>query len=98
MIQIQISVQKERTILLPFQIIRNDVTRVAADAIVNSAAPKPLVGLGTDYAIHKAAGPELLEARKKIGDIQTGQSFATPAFQLQAKYARTKLVSLYPEL
>ncbi|MCR5575785.1 MAG: macro domain-containing protein [Oscillospiraceae bacterium] len=71
---------------MPFQIIRNDITKVAADAIVNSAVPKPLVGLGTDYAIHKAAGPELLEARKKIGDIQTGQSISTPAFQLQAKY------------
>lgn len=71
---------------MPFQIIRNDITKVEADAIVNSATPKPLVGLGTDYAIHKAAGPELLEARKQIGDIQTGQSFATPAFQLHAKY------------
>ena len=71
---------------MPFQIIRNDITKVSADAIVNSAAPDPLIGLGTDFAIHKAAGPELLEARKQIGVIETGQAFATPAFRLQAKY------------
>ena len=71
---------------MPFQIIRNDITKVAADAIVNTANPEPVIGGGTDYAIHKAAGPELLEARKKIGEIYTGQSVATPAFQLSAKY------------
>lgn len=71
---------------MPFQIIRNDITKVKADAIVNTANPEPTVGGGTDYAIHKAAGPELLEARKKIGEIYTGQSVATPAFSLPAKY------------
>ncbi len=71
---------------MPFQIIRNDITLVEADAIVNTANPEPAIGGGTDYAIHKAAGPELLEARKKIGEIRVGQSFATPAFRLSAKY------------
>ena len=71
---------------MPFHIIRNDITRVAADAIVNTANPEPLIGGGTDYAIHKAAGPELLESRKRIGEICTGQSVATPAFHLSAKY------------
>lgn len=71
---------------MPFQIIRNDITKVTADAIVNTANPDPEIGGGTDYAIHKAAGPELLEARKKIGEIHTGRSVATPAFQLSAKY------------
>ena len=71
---------------MPFQIIRNDITKVAADAIVNTANPEPVIGGGTDYAIHKAAGPELLEARKRIGEIHTGQSVATPAFRLSAKY------------
>ena len=64
---------------MPFQIIRNDITKVEADAIVNTANPDPEVGGGTDWAIHKAAGPELLEARKKIGAIDIGQSAATPA-------------------
>ena len=71
---------------MPFQIIRNDITKVEADAIVNTANPEPVIGGGTDYAIHKAAGPELLKARKTIGEIYTGQSVATPAFALPAKY------------
>ena len=71
---------------MPFQVIRNDITKVAADAIVNTANPEPVIGGGTDYAIHKAAGPGLLKARKIIGEIYTGQSVATPAFQLSAKY------------
>ena len=71
---------------MPFQIIRNDITKVEADAIVNTANPRPVVGGGTDWAIHTAAGPELLEARKKIGEIEVGRSVATPAFALPAKY------------
>ncbi len=71
---------------MAFQIIRNDISKVSADAIVNTANPEPVVGGGTDYAIHKAAGPELLEARKQIGEIHIGQSAATPAYGLSAKF------------
>lgn len=71
---------------MPFQIIRNDITKVSADAIVNTANPRPVVGGGTDYAIHSVAGPELLEARRQIGEIRTGEAAATPAFRLPAKY------------
>ena len=71
---------------MSFEIIRNDITRVRADAIVNAANPHPVVGAGTDTAIHKAAGPELLEARRAIGDIAPGDSAETPAFGLKAKY------------
>ena len=71
---------------MPFQIIRNDITKLKADAIVNTANPKPRVGSGTDRAIHEAAGPELLAARREIGKIAVGQSAATPAFGLPAKY------------
>ncbi len=71
---------------MSFEIIRNDITRVRADAIVNAANPHPVVGAGTDTAIHKAAGPELLEARRAIGDIVPGDSAETPAFGLKAKY------------
>ena len=71
---------------MPFQVIRNDITKVKADAIVNTANPEPVVGAGTDFAIHQAAGPELLEARKKIGNIRLGHSVETPAFGLHAKY------------
>ncbi len=71
---------------MPLQIIRNDITLVKADAIVNTANPFPIIGGGTDWAIHQAAGPELLEARRKIGIIYDGESVATPAFQLPAKF------------
>ena len=72
---------------MPFQIIRNDITKVAADAIVNTANPKPKYADGTDRAVYTAAGAEqLLEERKKIGEIGVGQAAVTPAFALPAKY------------
>ena len=72
---------------MPFEIIRNDITRVKADAIVNTANPRPLIGAGTDTAIYQAAGEkELLAERRKIGDIPPGGSAATKAFRLQARY------------
>ena len=72
---------------MPFQIIRNDITKVKADAIVNTANPKPTYGAGTDSAIYEAAGKKnLLLERKKIGDIERGQAAVTPAFNLNAKY------------
>ena len=72
---------------MSFRIIRNDITKVAADAIVNSANPEPIYAAGTDKAIYDAAGADaLLEERKKIGIIETGQAVVTPAFALDAKY------------
>ncbi len=71
---------------MPFEIIRNDITLVRADAIVNTANPHPIVGAGTDSAIHRAAGEKLLAARERIGEIAVGESVATPAFSLPAKY------------
>ena len=72
---------------MPFQIIRNDITKVKADAIVNTANPKPIIGSGTDSAIYKAAGEKLLlKERQKIGDIAPGQVAYTDAFHLDAKY------------
>ena len=71
---------------MPLQIIRNDITKVQADAIVNTANPQPQIGRGTDSAVYEAAGPELLAARRKIGVLAPGQSAETPAFRLPAKY------------
>ena len=72
---------------MPFKIVRNDITLVAADAIVNTANPEPRFGSGTDAAVYKAAGAEaLLAARTKIGRIATGECAVTPAFALPAKY------------
>lgn len=70
---------------MPFHIIRNDITEVKADAIVNTANPKLVIGSVKDSAIYKAAGEKLLLAeRKKIGDIALGQAVSTDAFGLQA--------------
>lgn len=72
---------------MPFQIIRNDITKVKADAIVNTANPRARIGGGTDSAVYKAAGAELMLAeRQKIGDIRPGDAAVTPAFALPAKY------------
>ncbi len=71
---------------MPLHIIRNDITGMDVDVIVNSAHPTPEVGGGVDFAIHQAAGPELIAARRKIGDIATGTAFITPGFKLPAKY------------
>ena len=72
---------------MPFQIIRSDITKTAADAIVNTANPFPTIGAGTDSAIYQAAGKDLLLAeRRKIGPISAGEAVYTPAFDLNAKY------------
>ena len=71
---------------MPFEIVRNDITNMCVDAIVNTANPKPLIGSGTDTMIHEKAGPQLLLARRKIGDIARGSAALTPAYNLDAKY------------
>ena len=71
---------------MPLEIVRNDITKMQVDAIVNTANPRPIVGGGVDRAIHKAAGTELLDARKKIGDIATGKAAITSAFNLHARF------------
>ena len=71
---------------MPFEIVRNDITNMQVDAIVNTANPKSIIGYGCDSGIHKKAGAELLEARKKIGNIAVGDAAITPGFQLDADY------------
>lgn len=71
---------------MPFEIVRNDITNMQVDAIVNTANPKPAVGWGVDAGIHKKAGPELLKARRKIGSIAFGDVAATPAYGLDARF------------
>ena len=72
---------------MPFQIIRNDITKVKADAIVNTANPFVNIGAGVDSAIYEAAGREqLLAARNKIGVLKPGEAAITSAFNLDAKY------------
>ena len=72
---------------MPFQIIRNDITKVKADVIVNTANPEPVIGRGTDSAIYHAAGEtELLAERRRIGEIAPGHAAVTPAFGLPARH------------
>ena len=72
---------------MPFQIIRNDITKVHVDAIVNTANPEPVYASGTDGAVYMAAGADqLLKERRRIGQLRTGEAIVTKAFQLPAKY------------
>ena len=72
---------------MPLKIVRNDITKMETDAIVNTANPKPQVGDGVDSKIYEAAGFEqLLAERLKIGYIERGDAAATPGFNLPAKY------------
>lgn len=72
---------------MPLNIIRNDISKVKADAIVNTANPNVAIGAGVDQTIYEAAGAEqLLAERAKIGPMKPGQAAYTPAFNLDAKY------------
>ena len=70
---------------MPLQIVRNDITRMHVDALVNSANPDPVIGLGVDSVIHEAAGPELLRMRAQVGRIGVGEAACTGAGRLPAR-------------
>ena len=72
---------------MPFKIVRNDITKMHVDAIVNTANEAPQYSSGVDTAVYHAAGEkELLAERKKIGWMNEGDVAITPGFKLPAKY------------
>ncbi len=71
---------------MELEVFLGDITKLDVDAIVNAANESLLGGGGVDGAIHAAAGPELLEATKKIGGCPTGEARITEGYRLPAKY------------